>query len=217
VEPATNIDALLGQQIPGDDENAGKRERAKNVILATLISLPPSERAAVMNDPKRLQMTCKNAIFGSLVSDNDKICAICASNMQRSQAYSSLGKLSAEKQNLAYSSLNRLEMLMASSDIDDNKKEGVRKQAMQFFSKAIWSADSTQWTFPKSPADDGTITIENNRNKAIETLCLAHLLHFIGQESYEQLPLDKIYTQKNDGTIDDAKTMKTFVEEIVQP
>jgi hypothetical protein len=217
VEPTTSIDALLGQQIPaGEDEaDSNKRTRAKNAILATLVSLPPSERAAVMQNPERLRVLCKNAIFGSLVSGNDKVCAICASNMQRSPAYILLGSLPKEKQSLAYWSLNCLEMLMAGSGIGNDKKEEVRKQAMAFFSKA--TIGEGEWKFPKSSDEEGSSIALKNDNKALETLALAHLLRFIDQESRGQLPLGKVHMQKEDGGIDASKTVKAFIDELQEP
>jgi hypothetical protein len=213
-EPPTNIDALLKQQIPEGDTNSDDQTRAKNIILATLISLPPNERAVVMANPLRLQMTCKNAIFGSRVSNNDKICAVCAGNIQRSPAFGSLGSLPKEKQDLAYCSLNRLEMLMAGSGLDDSKKEGVRRQAMAFFNKATFS--DAEWKFPKSKDSDETENLQSDR-KDLESLALAHLLRFIDEESRSGLPLDRVHMQKDDGNVDDTKTVKAFVDDLLQP
>ena len=214
----TSLQGLIEQQIP-PGADVKQRERAENVLLATLISLPPSERAAVMQDPARLQTLCKNAVFGSLVSTNDKICAVCASNTQKSPAYQGMANLPEAMRPLAHQSAQRLEMLMARNpDLDEKQREAIRAKAMEFFQKATFAEDLM--TFPSpfaaQPSADTTATVRLNSEDA-SMLHFGYLLKSLGEETYKPFDIpDQVYMQKEDGKVNEGLTLNAWLRRDVE-
>lgn len=207
-----SLEHLVAQQIPGNDPNATQRkERAENVLLATLISLPPAEREAVMQNPARLQALCKNAIFGSLASNNDKICAICSGNVKKSPAYQRISELPSAVQPLAHRSAQRLEMFMARNpDLDEKQKEALREKAMEFFQKATCEEDVMK--FPSPFPDRPDATLHFNARDA-DMLHFGYLLKSLGEETYKQFDIpDQIHMQLKDGKANKDLTLNAWLQ-----
>jgi len=195
------LQQLIAQQIPKNGPDALKRmERAENVLLATLASLPPSGREAAMQDPERLQALCKNAIFGSLVSKNDKICAICAGNVRKSASYTAMAELPEAMRPLAHQSAQRLEMLLARApNLSEEQREVIRGRAMDFFRATKCEGDLM--TFPLSFAGRPDRPAQAHIGSGwTDMRHLGYLLKSLGEETYGQFHIpDQVCMQHRHG------------------
>jgi hypothetical protein len=210
-----NLGHLLAQQIPKDGPDALKqRERAESVLLGTLISLPPAEREAVMQEQNRLRIICKNAIFGSLVSKNDRICAICTSNVQKSPSYQGMSALPQEMQAVAKQGAQRLEMLMARAPgLNEAQKEAIRSKAMNFFKETTCKDAVMSFPLPSAsrPTDPARARLGEEWT---DMRHFGYLLKLLGKEIYDQFDIpDQLYMQRRaDGMADGGMTLRRWLE-----
>ncbi|MDR0445086.1 MAG: hypothetical protein LBG98_02265 [Puniceicoccales bacterium] len=205
------LEGLLAQQIP--EGNRDQINRAKEVILATLVSLPQSERKAILNDPKRLQSMCKNAIFGSLISKNDKVCAICSSNVQKSPAYKGINQLDKSVQPLVRQSAQRLEMLMTRApNLNEKQKEDIRTKAMDFFQKTEFNNNTLHFPI-KSPTHHDSNALAHLDSKRADMRHLGYLLKSLGEDTYKQFTIpDQIFMQHGQGDVNGDLTLNQWLK-----